>query len=84
MNESNLLGFCLKDLIKNTISCLKIHIMKALSPVHLIATVYCEMINHADGNINPFYTIRLIHFSVISTWIYENIAPRNWAHFETF
>ena len=38
MNESNLLGFCLKDLIKNTISCLKIHIMKALSPVHLIAT----------------------------------------------
>ena len=61
MNESNLLGFCLKDLIKNTISCLKIHIMKALSPVHLIATVYCEMINHADENINPFYIIRLIY-----------------------
>ena len=21
---------------------------------------------------------------VIFTWIYENIAPRNWAHFDTF
>ena len=61
MNESNLLGFCLKDLIKNTVSCLKIHTMKALSAVHLITTVYCEMINHADGNIKPFYTIQLIH-----------------------
>ena len=28
---------CVKALIKNTISCSKIHIMKALSPVHLIA-----------------------------------------------
>ena len=44
MNESNLLGFCFKALINNTISCLKIHIMEALSPVHLIATVYFEMI----------------------------------------
>ena len=61
MNESKLLGFCLKDLIKNTISCLKIHIMNAMSPVYLIATVYCDMINHADENINPFFAIRLIH-----------------------
>ena len=61
MNESNLLGFCFKALIKNTISCLKIHIMKALSPVYLIATVYFEMINHGDENIDPFCTIRLIH-----------------------
>ena len=52
MNESQLLGFCLKALIKNTISSLKIHIMKAMSPVHSIATVYCNMINHADENIN--------------------------------
>ena len=35
MNESKLLGFCLKDLIKNTISCLKkIHIMKAMGAFH--------------------------------------------------
>ena len=61
MNESRLLGFCLKALIKNTISCLQIHIMKAMSPVYSIATVYCNMINHADENINPFFAIRLIH-----------------------
>ena len=48
MNESQLLGFCLKALIKNTISCLKIHIIKAMSPVHLVATVYCDMINDYD------------------------------------
>ena len=59
MSESQLLGFCLKALIKNTKFCLKIHIMKAMSPVHLIATVYCDMINHADKNINPFFAIRL-------------------------
>ena len=39
MNESQMLGFCLKALIKNTISSLKIHIMKATSPVHSIAKV---------------------------------------------
>ena len=65
MNESKLLGFCLKDLIKNTISCLKIYFMNAMSPVHLIATVYCDMINHADENINPFFAIRLIHLEYI-------------------
>ena len=72
MNESQLLGFCLKALIKNTISCLQIHIMKAMSPVHSIATVYCNMINHADENINPFFAIRLIHSQYIpgflKTW----------------
>ena len=72
MNESQLLGFCLKALIKNTISSLKIHIMKAMSPVHSIATVYCDMINHADENINPFFAIRLIHSQYIpgflKTW----------------
>ena len=60
MNESQLLRFCLKALIKNTISSLKIHIMKAMSPVHSIATVYCDMINHADENINSFFAIPLI------------------------
>ena len=65
MNESQLLGFCLKALIKNTISCLQIHIMKAMSPVHSTATVYCNMINHADENINPFFAIRLIHSQYI-------------------
>ena len=64
MNESKLLGFCLKALIESTISCLKIHIMKALCPVHLIATVHCEMINHADENINLFYATRLIHLQL--------------------
>ena len=72
MNESQLLGFCLKALIKNTISCLQIHIMKAMSPVNSIATVYCNMINHADENINPFFAIRLIHSQYIpgflKTW----------------
>ena len=72
MNESQLLGCCLKVLIKNTISSLKIHIMKAMSPVHSIATVYCDMINHADENINPFFAIRLIHSQYIpgflKTW----------------
>ena len=75
MNESQLLGFCLKALIKNTISCLQIHIMKAMSPVHLIATVYCNMINHADENINPFFAIQLIHSQYIpgflKTWLPE-------------
>ena len=51
---------------------LKIHIMKAMSPVHSIATVYCDMINHADENINPFFAIRLIHSQYIpgflKTW----------------
>ena len=61
MNERNLLGSCFKALIKKTISCLKIHIMEALSPVYVIATVYFEMINNADNNINLFYTIRLKH-----------------------
>ena len=61
MNESQLLGFCLKALIKNTISSIKIHIMKATSPVHSIDKFYCHMINHADENINPFFAIGLIH-----------------------
>ena len=61
MNERNLLGFCFKALIKNTISCLKMHLVKAVSLVYLIATVYLEMINHIKENINPFCTIRLIH-----------------------
>ena len=69
MNESQLLGFCLKALIKNTISCLQIHVMKAMSPVHSIATVYCNMINHADENINPFFAIRLIHSQYIAGFL---------------
>ena len=51
MNESNMVGFCFKALIKNTISCLKIHLLKALSLVYLINTVYFETINHVKENI---------------------------------
>ena len=46
--------------------------MKAMSPVHSNATVYCDMINHADENTNPFFAIRLIHSQYIpgflKTW----------------
>ena len=31
--------------------------MKAHSPVYLIATVYCEMINPTDDNSNPLCTM---------------------------
>ena len=55
MNERNLLGFCFKALIKNTISCLKMQLLKALSLVYLIATVYFKMINHVKET-----TVRLI------------------------
>ena len=34
MNERNLLGICFKALIKNTISCLKMQLVKALSLVY--------------------------------------------------
>ena len=61
MNEQNLQRFCLKALIKNKNSCQKIHLVKALSFVYLIATFYFEMINHIKENIIPSCTIRLMH-----------------------
>ena len=61
MNERNLLGFGFKALIKNTIFCLKMHLVKAFSLVYLISVIYFEMINDVKENINPFSTIQLIH-----------------------
>ena len=60
--ESKLLGFCLKDLVKNTIFCLKSHIINGnVSCAFDCYSFFCHINNHADENINPFFAIRPIH-----------------------
>ena len=53
MNERNLQRFCFRALIKNMISCLKIHLVNALSLVYLIATFFFRDDQSHKGEYQP-------------------------------
>ena len=60
---------CFMALIKDIISSPKIQLLKALFPVHLIATDHSEVIYDAKQNINPFCEICAYTLVLISSMV---------------